>query len=889
MNTKKKLIFLTIITLLKSQKMTWKNLILLDGCLLFWCFLTNSETIDDNSQLLNQTNLEKYTDLNQYEVIEEDLYKNSSDTHSKWMFLTPSSELNQTFENFTLYAEMMRAQTESLIHFDPNYIYETTNNEIMPNISRRSYPVEIESNPNSILNSYIVEFCENATESDHQELLTYIKINDLNETLHNWFSWVIDDLWMPVNETHGRWILITNETTSEAIEDLATLSPICYLVTDAKVEASNILSWGLDRIDQKKRPLDNYYDGAWINKNYYDGRGVKVFVFDSGLYHSHQEFENKPAGWAYNTYDHFNCPSGNCFQKNSILYGNNDGSGHGTHVAGTVGGRNVGVAPGCMIHGVKVLDNSGNGRMNYIIRAISRQMTEFLISIKFGIPVIVSMSFSGSRHSSIDRAIRNLYNNGILSVVAAGNDGESASLHSPAGEPKAISVMASYSRFINSNYIDDKTDWSNTDGDIYAPGASIYSSYISSSSSYVLKSGTSMAAPHVSGILACHYQHNKKMSNVEAITKLYTYSQLIAIKLPSIGNIISGGWLALLPREKPIELCHRGTQNGDINYCHSNCKCSHGEGNCDNDEQCVSGTYCGNDYGSYFGMVNWVGVCVSDSYVPPQPSSFPTSNPSIKPNPVPTAKPTLRPIPVPTLRPIPVPTLRPIPVPTLKPIPDPTFKPTSRPTLRPIPVPTKRPTMRPQSVPTFKPFPNPTKKPNWEPTGSPIQVPTMKPLPVPTSTPIVKPTMTPIPVPTSKPTIKPNPVPTIKPSMNPIPFPTTLPTFKPFPNPTFNPTFYPIIDPTMLPISSPTNYQSPEPSMKQTIRPSENFVYNLDTNNTQIQMLGTDGPTQRPTKAPIYTKTESPTLINASKSNVNNSNILWTVMVSLGSITLLLL
>ena len=77
--------------------------------------------------------------------------------------------------------------------------------------------------------------------------------------------------------------------------------------------------------------------------------------------------------------------------------------------------------------------------------------------------------------------------------------------------------------------------------------------------------------------------------------------------------------------------------------------------------------------------------------------------------------------------------------------------------------------------------------------------------------------------------------------------------------------------------------------MKQTIRPSENFVYNLDTNNTQIQMLGTDGPTQRPTKAPIYTKTESPTLINASKSNVKNSNILWTVMVSLGSITLLLL
>ena len=474
------------------------------------------------------------------------------------MFLTPSSELNQTFENFTLYAEMMRAQTESLIHFDPNYIYETTNNEIMPNISRRSYPVEIESNPNSILNSYIVEFCENATESDHQELLTYIKINDLNETLHNWFSWVIDDLWMPVNETHGRWILITNETTNQAINDLTMLSSICYVVADDKIETSVRLPRGLDRIDQIDLPLDGYYDGAWINKQYYDGRGVKVFVFDTGLYHSHQEFVNKPAGWAYNTYDHYNCRRGNCYQKNSILYGNNDEDGHGTHVAGTVGGKNVGVAPGCMIHGVKVLkccDSEGRatGQMGYIISAISRQMTEFRNSISSGIPVIVSMSLGGSRHSAADRAIRNLYNNGILSVVAAGNDGESASLHSPAGEEKAITVMASYVSGGEDKHFSSSYWSSNYDGDIYAPGVSIYSAYKGSSSSYIYMSGTSMAAPHVSGILACHYQYNKKMSTTQATIKLFTYAKLIFPEYPpKYGNIITGGWGAFLPQENPI-------------------------------------------------------------------------------------------------------------------------------------------------------------------------------------------------------------------------------------------------------------------------------------------------------------------------------------------------
>ena len=140
-----------------------------------------------------------------------------------------------------------------------------------------------------------------------------------------------------------------------------------------------------------------------------------------------------------------------------------------------------------------------------------------------------------------------------------------------------------------------------------------------------------MATPHVSGILACHYQHDKKMTNIDALIKLYTYSSsnsIVTKPKPIYGNIYSGPWLALLPREKPPELCHRGTQNGDINFCHSNCKCSHGEGDCDNDDQCKGGTYCGNGFGAYFGMASVFDVCVSYSYVPPQPSIHPTSQPT---------------------------------------------------------------------------------------------------------------------------------------------------------------------------------------------------------------------------------------------------------------------
>ena len=552
--------------------------------------------------------------------------------------------LNETFENVTLYVEMMRAQTAVNSPFNPDYIYKINNSEILPNISLHSHPIEIESDSESIPESYIIELCDNATESDNQDLLTYIKIKDQNETLDSWFIFVIEDLWMPVNDTHGRWLLFTNETTDDAITDLANLLPICYIVADAKISSSVSLSWGLDRIDQEYLPRDQHYFGAWINQHNYDGRGVAVYVFDSGIYRSHQEFTNKPAGWVINAYDHFNCPSGTCYDKHSILYGNNDGRNHGTPVAATIGGKNVGVAPGTMINGVKILDDNGSGSQCNKVIAICRLMTEFRNKIQDGIPVIVSMSLIGKTHSASNRAIRDLYENGILSVVSAGNDGVSSLTLSPAGEPKAITVMAS-------DKIDgpvSRSTWSsNYDGDIYAPGLNIYTANKDSSSSYKFSSGTSIACPHVSGILATLYQYNKQMSVSQATSQLFKYASK---------RISNNGWLALVPRELPQGYCHQGLPNGDWRYCSPSCKCNHGEGDCDSDNDCESGTYCGIDNGLYFGFSSILDICVDNSWVE-------TSNPTFIPTPNPTSKPTS----YPTSKPISYPTSEPIPIPTLNP------------------------------------------------------------------------------------------------------------------------------------------------------------------------------------------------------------------------------
>ena len=261
---------------------------------------------------------------------------------------------------------------------------------------------------------------------------------------------------------------------------MAYLETICYISSDFKIysTANYQKSWGIDRIDQEDLPLDNYYLGGWINGKEYKGKGVAVWVFDTGIFTNHNEFNNRAKGDIVNYYDHFNClkvvvnawnsisTTRTCLHDEDIYYGNNDGHGHGTHVAGTVGGKMIGVASESYIMGVKIMDDTGHGTYNMIVHAINAAKEAVFDLQDEGIPSIYSMSLSGPKSSSFNRIIASLVKSNIITVAAAGNDGVSASTVSPASEQEAITVMASTAN--------DGNAFSNFGGDIFV-GESIKS------------------------------------------------------------------------------------------------------------------------------------------------------------------------------------------------------------------------------------------------------------------------------------------------------------------------------------------------------------------------------------------------------------------------------
>lgn len=245
------------------------------------------------------------------------------------------------------------------------------------------------------------------------------------------------------------------------------------------IEQSNP-TWGIDRLDQRNLPLDLKY------KYLSSGVGVNVYIVDTGIRSTHSEFVNRVLpGYS------------------SILDGNgsNDCNGHGTHVAGTIGGTNYGVAKGVNIIPVRVLDCNGSGSSSSVVSGLN-----WIAKNKKG-AAVVNMSLGGSPSSTIDRAVNNLLKTNVMVVVAAGNNNADACNLSPARVSGAITVGAS-------NNLDGRASFSNQGSclDIFAPGLEITSSYIISDSSFVIMSGTSMATPHVTGAIAKYLQKNPNAS-----------------------------------------------------------------------------------------------------------------------------------------------------------------------------------------------------------------------------------------------------------------------------------------------------------------------------------------------------------------------------------------
>ena len=240
-------------------------------------------------------------------------------------------------------------------------------------------------------------------------------------------------------------------------------------ISDSEAPAS----WGLDRIDQRDRPLSGTYEYDPT-----DGDGVTAYVLDTGVRSTHEEFGDRVVAGAG-----FVTGSGST----------DDCHGHGTHVAGTIGGKDYGVAEAVTIVPVRVLNCQGQGAYSWILAGLDWVIADHLE----GEPAVANLSLGGPSDPALNAAVAALVADGIVVIVAAGNTAENACTVSPASAPAVITVGAT-DRF------DVRASFSNYGSclDLFAPGVQIISAGITSDSAIKSLSGTSMASPHVAGIAA---------------------------------------------------------------------------------------------------------------------------------------------------------------------------------------------------------------------------------------------------------------------------------------------------------------------------------------------------------------------------------------------------
>ncbi len=261
-------------------------------------------------------------------------------------------------------------------------------------------------------------------------------------------------------------------------------------------------TWGLDRIDQADRPLNKQYHYKFT------GSGVDAYIIDTGILATHVEF-----GIRLKT-GHNVIADGN---------GTHDCNGHGTHVAGTVGGTTWGVAKGVSLIPVRVLDCAGSGTVSGVIAGI-----DWVANTTYR-PAVANMSLGGGKSTAMNAAVKGAVDKGVTMVVAAGNSSANACNYFPASEPSAITVAATTSG-------DARASYSNFGKcvDIFAPGSSITSAWNTSTDATKIISGTSMAAPHVPGVAALALQ--AKPTATPASVSTFLINNATLNKLTSIGS-----------------------------------------------------------------------------------------------------------------------------------------------------------------------------------------------------------------------------------------------------------------------------------------------------------------------------------------------------------------
>ncbi len=253
-------------------------------------------------------------------------------------------------------------------------------------------------------------------------------------------------------------------------------------------------AWGLDRVDQRDLPLNASYSYTAM------GTGVRAYIIDSGIRATHADLGGRVL------------PG---YTAIADGWGTNDCHGHGTHVAGTVGGATWGMAKGVSLVPVRVLGCDGTGLISGIIAGIDWMVANAPR------PAVANMSIGAGASSSFDSAVNNAVAAGITIAVAAGNSNADACNSSPARAASAITVGATTSTDARASY----SNWG-TCLDIFAPGSSITSAGIASDTATQVMSGTSMATPHVTGMAALYLQNNPAATPAQVTAALKSAATL---------------------------------------------------------------------------------------------------------------------------------------------------------------------------------------------------------------------------------------------------------------------------------------------------------------------------------------------------------------------------
>ena len=297
-----------------------------------------------------------------------------------------------------------------------------------------------------------------------------------------------------------RWALrgYSAQMSDQAAESARNDSRVAYVIADGIMRAITTqtgATWGLDRIDQRSRPLSGTY--SYTNT----GAGVKAYIIDTGIRFSHNDF----GGRAVSGIDQVDGWSAD------------DCNGHGTHVAGTVGGATYGVAKAVSLVAVRVLNCSGSGSTSGVIAGVDWVTGNH----QSGQPAVANMSLGGGANSALDTAVRNSINDGVAYAIAAGNGNifgfaANACNYSPARVAEAMTVSAT-------DNTDRKASWANFGNcvDWFAPGVNITSDWYSSNTATNTISGTSMATPHTAGVAALYLQSNPSASPASVRTALF--------------------------------------------------------------------------------------------------------------------------------------------------------------------------------------------------------------------------------------------------------------------------------------------------------------------------------------------------------------------------------